>query len=104
MKRDLVVEEYAVGGGIAALFYVDPFETHDLEVFLVLRPTEGPLASLESVFTYLSGRGYTALGRCAPQTRFCHAQLVGGDTVLLEPGLAFARTAVELPVVPGHTM
>jgi hypothetical protein len=60
MKRDLVIEEYAVGGAIAALFYVEPFETHDLDVFLILKPTEGPLVSLESVFRYLTGRGYSA--------------------------------------------
>jgi hypothetical protein len=58
MKRALVIEDYALGGATAARFYVEPFETHDLDVFLTLKAPTGALVSLEPVDTYLVGRGY----------------------------------------------
>ena len=40
MKTEGVILDYALGGAVAALFYIEPIETHDLDVFISL-PTEG---------------------------------------------------------------
>jgi hypothetical protein len=60
MQGEGVILDYALGGAVAALFYMEPIETHDLDVFISLPETEGPLLSLDSVYRYLTGRGYVA--------------------------------------------
>lgn len=55
-----IVKKYAVGGAVAAIFYVEPILTYDLDVFF--EPSEGNegLLSLSPVYDYLKGRGYRA--------------------------------------------
>lgn len=54
-----VIAQYAIGGAIAALFYVEPFETHDLDVFVVIPPPTGAILSLASIYDYLQQHGHT---------------------------------------------
>ena len=56
MVADGVVENYAVAGAIGAMFYVEPFSTKDLDVFV---PTQGQLVIELPEFEYLKSRGYT---------------------------------------------
>jgi len=59
MKSEGVILDYALGGAVAALFYMEPIETHDLDVFISLPPTQSrPLLSLDGVYHYLSTKGY----------------------------------------------
>lgn len=51
-----LVERYAIGGGIAALFYTEPVLTYDLDVFLPA--SESPLPTLSPLYGYLRSRGY----------------------------------------------
>jgi hypothetical protein len=60
MKREGIVLDYAIGGAVAALFYIEPIETHDLDVFISVPETTRPLVSLDDIYRYLSGRGYVA--------------------------------------------
>ncbi len=60
MQGEGVILDYALGGAVAALFYIEPIETHDLDVFISLPETKGPLLSLDGVYSYLSGKGYVA--------------------------------------------
>jgi hypothetical protein len=60
LKREGFILDYALGGAVAALFYMEPIETHDLDVFISLPETEGPLLSLDGVYRYLTERGYVA--------------------------------------------
>jgi hypothetical protein len=48
---------YAVGGGIAALFYIEPVTTFDLDVFIILPESSG-LISLSPIYSWLEKRGY----------------------------------------------
>lgn len=57
MIRQGVISRYAIGGGIGALFYIEPFETHDLDVFIDA-PEKGRLVTLEPVHEYLRRKGY----------------------------------------------
>jgi hypothetical protein len=61
MRTERVILDYALGGAVAALFFIEPIETHDLDVFISL-PESGnaPLLSLDDLYRYLSGKGYVA--------------------------------------------
>lgn len=58
MKADGVIENYALGGAIAASFYLEPVSTLDVDVFIALQalPTSAVI-SLEPLFHYLRQRG-----------------------------------------------
>jgi hypothetical protein len=51
-----VIEKYAIGGAVAAIFWVEPFDTVD-DVFVFLPPSAPPLEPLREVFSYLKTRG-----------------------------------------------
>jgi hypothetical protein len=60
MKADGVIEEYAVAGGVAIVFWTEPVATYDLDVLIFLPSAAGPLVSLESIYRWGSAHGYTA--------------------------------------------
>ncbi len=49
---------YAIGGAMAALFYMEPFETEDLDVLVLLPPDAHPIAPLGPLYEELKTRGY----------------------------------------------
>ena len=64
MVGDGVVDAYALGGAMAAVFYVEPVATFDLDVFVILPPAERDqlVLTLERQNRWLSDRGYHAEG------------------------------------------
>lgn len=60
LKEKGLINNYAIGGGIAALFYIEPFLTYDLGVFIipVQRANQKDLILLSDVFDYLRSMGY----------------------------------------------
>ena len=63
LERGGVLARYAIGGAVAATFYVEPVATFDLDVFVVL-PRKGVLLTLSPVYEALRARGYTVEGEC----------------------------------------
>lgn len=59
MVTDGAIENYAVAGAIGAMFYVEPFSTEDLDVF-VLTPEDRLVIELPG-WEYLKARGYTEI-------------------------------------------
>jgi hypothetical protein len=57
MVRDGALENYAVAGAIGAMFYVEPFSTKDIDVF-VLHPENQAVLEIPGL-EYLKTRGYT---------------------------------------------
>ena len=57
-QRDGLFTSYAVGGGIAALFYIEPIATFDLDIFIVLPEEDSRLISLSPLYSWLKKRGY----------------------------------------------
>jgi hypothetical protein len=53
-----VIEKYGIGGAVGAIFWVEPFDTIDLDVFVFLPADSPPLDPLRRVFADLHGRGY----------------------------------------------
>lgn len=62
MVADGVIQRYAIGGAVAAAFYVEPTQTFDLDVFLVFPATPTGLISISPIYGYLMQRGYQPEG------------------------------------------
>lgn len=62
MVRDGVIEQYAIGGAVAAIFYVEPINTNDLDIFFHVKDAQAGLDILAPLYQYLSGFGYQAQG------------------------------------------
>jgi len=61
MISDGEVPNYAVGGAIAAIFYVEPFSTQDIDVFVMMTTEATGLVTTIPGWEYLKERGYTEL-------------------------------------------
>jgi hypothetical protein len=64
MQADGVIENYAIGGGIAAVYYLEPYQTDDLDIFIPVSAVafgEAGLVSLEPIYSYLTSLGYAAV-------------------------------------------
>jgi hypothetical protein len=57
LLKEHLLEDYAIGGGIAVLYYTEPVLTYDFDVICVF-PQSGVLVDPTPVFTYLKGKGY----------------------------------------------
>lgn len=62
MVKDGVIEQYAIGGAVAALFYIEPINTNDLDVFFHVKDPSAGLDILAPLYKYLSGLGYKGKG------------------------------------------
>ena len=64
METDGVIGPYAIGGAVGAIFWLEPFATKDLDVFVSL-PTEAGslLLSLGPIYSYLLGLGHQVRGQ-----------------------------------------
>ncbi len=60
MVKDGVIEQYAIGGAVAAVFYIEPINTNDLDIFFHVKDAGGKLDILAPLYHYLSGLGYKA--------------------------------------------
>ncbi len=58
MVEDGVVIGYAIGGAVAAIYYLEPFDTLDLDIFVQVETSENVLAMLAPIYDYLIERGY----------------------------------------------
>ena len=60
MQRAGVIGDFAVGGATAVAFYAEPIATKDLDIFFLFDPPQdGVLLSLEPIYRYCEGRGFT---------------------------------------------
>src|SRR5205085_7657023 len=58
MKEEGVIEDYAVGGAVAAIFYVEPFVTYDLDIFCEFSAPGSGVMTLTPIYEYLDRLGY----------------------------------------------
>ena len=59
LKMEGVFEDYAIGGGMAQLFYTEPVFTYDVDVFIHLTSPGGLIISLAPLYKELLSRGFT---------------------------------------------
>jgi hypothetical protein len=57
LKKERVVDDYAVGGAMALVFWSEPIPTFDLDVFVLL-PSDSPLVSLSPIYEWARRNGY----------------------------------------------
>ncbi len=57
LVADHVIENYAIGGAIGASFYLPAMQTEDLDVFVFLPESSGPLVILTPVYNALKAQG-----------------------------------------------
>lgn len=60
MLADGVVESYALGRAVAAIFYTEPLDTQDVDIFVQFKTPKDDLTVLQPIYDYLRGRGYEA--------------------------------------------
>lgn len=60
MRSEGIIEDYALGGAMAVLFYAEPTRTYDLDVFVILPPSDRPIVTLTPVYAWLRARGFEA--------------------------------------------
>lgn len=58
LEKNRLIKRYAIGGGIALLFYAEPILTYDLDVFCLLPAEREGLITLSPIYEYLRKRGY----------------------------------------------
>ena len=52
-----LIEDYALGGALAAIYYVEPFTTYDADIFLI--PTDRTLtAGIPAIYSHLQSKGW----------------------------------------------
>jgi len=62
IKRLGIVEDYAIAGAMALVFWTEPIPTYDLDVLLLLAEEEKPIVSLGSIYQWAAARGYPVDG------------------------------------------
>ena len=52
-----LIEDWALGGALAAIYYVEPFTTYDADIFFI--PTDkGLTAGIPAIYAYLQAQGW----------------------------------------------
>ena len=87
MKSEGVVDEYAVAGALAIVFWTEPVATYDLDVLVFLPPSVGPILNLDTIYAWTSKRGYAANAE--------HILIEGVPTQFLPSPNAVADEAIE---------
>ncbi|HCX30194.1 MAG TPA: hypothetical protein DHU55_10560, partial [Blastocatellia bacterium] len=54
MVKDGVIEQYAIGGAVAAIFYIEPINTNDLDIFFHVKESSAGLDIMAPLYKYLS--------------------------------------------------
>jgi len=88
LKDKALIDDYAVGGGIATIFYTEPVFTYDLDVFVIVKsePAE-KIISLTSVYDYLVSKGYSWKGE--------HIIIEGLPVQFIPVGSGIERDAID---------
>jgi predicted nucleotidyltransferase len=86
MLADGVMENYALGGAVAAIFYTEPIDTQDVDIFVQVKGKTTDLTMLSPIYDYLLKRGY--------QTRAEHIYIKGFPVQFLPTFNALTEEAV----------
>ncbi len=89
MEADEVIERYAIGGAIAATFYVEPASTFDLDIFFTVKNQADAFLLLSPLYEYLAALGYKAVGEVV-EIEGWPVQFLPAFNALLEEALSQA--------------
>lgn len=87
MKASGVVEDYAVAGAMAMVFWAEPIPTYDLDVLVFLPVSKRTIVSLEPLYAWTKQHGYAAQAE--------HVVIAGVPVQFLPAHNALAEEAVD---------
>ena len=58
LKEEGIIEDYAIGGAIAAYFHIEPTVTDDLDVFISIGEKNGQIITLSPIYNRLKELGF----------------------------------------------
>jgi hypothetical protein len=87
LKSEGVVEDYAVAGAMALVFWVDPVPTFDLDVLVFLPEAASPIVDLSPIYSWSAARGYEASAE--------HVRIAGVPVQFLPSHGALADEAIR---------
>ena len=53
-----LIGDFAIGGGIATVYYTEPLFTYDLDIFYVSQNSDEKIISLSPIYNFLRKKGY----------------------------------------------
>ncbi|RKY38710.1 MAG: hypothetical protein DRP76_04110 [Candidatus Omnitrophota bacterium] len=87
LKQKGLIQDYAIGGAIAALRWIEPFFTQDLDIFILLKDKgKKEIIDLSPIYEYLKAKGYEWKG---------HWVVIEGVPVDIFPADPLEKEAVE---------
>ncbi len=88
LKDKALIDDYAIGGGVATIFYTEPVFTYDLDVFVIVKPElEKKIISLVPIYDYLISKGCVWKGE--------HILIEGFPVQFIPASAGVEREAVE---------
>lgn len=90
MVSDGVIDGYAIGGAVAAIFFGEATFTRDLDVFVVLE-VEGVLLSLSPIYSWLARHKFTFSGD-AVNIHGVPVQFLASSSPMADEAIAKAAT------------
>lgn len=88
-----VIDRYAIGGAVAATFYLEPVATLDIDIFVSFRAeTQRLISSTQPIYDHLTARGATVEGEYLVIAGW-PVQFLPAAGPLLEEALAEAQDA-----------
>lgn len=88
MQADGVIGEYAIGGAVGAMLYLEPAATLDVDIFVAWPTSKSGLVSLAPIYEYLKARG------CVEKEE--HIVIGGWPVQFISPRDELEREAVAL--------
>jgi len=65
MVKDGIIQGYAIGGAVGVMFFTEPFQTSDLDVFVYPEVASSGLVHFGDLYRYLADLGYRKFsGQC----------------------------------------
>ena len=59
LKQAAVIEDYAIAGAMALVFWADPIPTYDLDVLVLLPEQDTPIVSLGAIYPWAAAQGHS---------------------------------------------
>lgn len=87
MEAQGIIQRYAIGGGMAVMFYVEPILTEAVDIFVLLPMADSPIVVLTPIYEFFQRRGY--------QVRGLHVDVEGFLVQVLPAESELEREAVQ---------
>ncbi|MCE5255777.1 MAG: hypothetical protein LLF89_02905 [Spirochaetaceae bacterium] len=98
LEAEGVIDRYAIGGAMGAVFYAEPVATYDLDIFVHFAPSPSGLISLSPLYEALACRGYHESGAYV-EIEGVSVQFLPAYNALVEEALV-AAAAIHYQNVP----